>query len=137
MNVTVATTGVALGAAENVIGCAVPGVSVMEEGLIVTPVGSPETAIVTWEEKPPLAVAVNDADSVLPSLRLPLTGEEDSEKSGDDGGGVGLVVEPPPPPQAVNSRSSKIDSRSRYGMRTTTPSRATMEYKGSPEINPE
>ena len=99
LKVTVVDEEGALSAAVNVIVCAVPGVSVMDDGLMVTPLGKLETAMATVEVNPLLPVAVNEIERVPPSFTFPLSEEIVSEKSGfGGGGGGGGLTEPPPPP---------------------------------------
>src|ERR1700753_2869409 len=69
--------------------CGVPGVSVSDVGLAVTPAGSPAMPTATGEAKLPIAVAFNEsAVPVVPATIVCDVGVTVKEKSG----GVGAVV---------------------------------------------
>jgi hypothetical protein len=92
VNVTVAAPVEAVVLAASVTFCAVPGVSVGDAGLAVTPAGKPAIPMTTGEAKPFIAVACKaSAVPVVPSTSVCDVGVTVREKSGG-GGGAAVVV---------------------------------------------
>lgn len=103
-NVMFADVAAALAAAVRVTVCAVPGVTVNEAGLAVTPAGSPEIVTATGEVKPPLATAftLNCAPDP-PATSAAVVGETVIEKSAVE---VVVVFELPPHDTSPSNRNN-------------------------------
>ena len=93
VNVIVTVPALALVPAVSVRFWATPGLSARDDGLGVTPAGSPDRETLTLPVNPLRALAVTEVDfPVLPAVRLRLAGATVSEKSGAGAAALMVIV---------------------------------------------